>query len=96
MTCCVFVNREVVCVVVLPVSVSQAFELGSQQTHEGGPQSAAGNQVLSHQGREQVNVQRSTVQPGGGRERKHHKSATPQMQFVCLCFTFSVLDPRTT
>ena len=47
----------------LPVSVPQALELCAQQTHQGGPQAAAGDQVLHHEGRKQVDVERGAVQP---------------------------------
>lgn len=47
----------------VPVSIPQTFELSCQQTHEGGPQSTARDQVFSHQGREKVDVQRSAIQP---------------------------------
>lgn len=58
-----FVNGEMRCDLTVPVSIPQAFELSCQQAHECGPQSTARDQVLSHQGREQVYVQRSAIQP---------------------------------
>lgn len=47
-----------------PISISEAFKLGSQQTHEGGAQAASRDQVLSHQGRKQVNVQGCAIESG--------------------------------
>ena len=54
----------------VPVSIAEAFKLGRQQAHEGGAQSAARDQVLGHEGGEEVHVQRGTVQPGRA-ERKN-------------------------
>lgn len=45
----------------LPVSISDTLELHCEQTHEGRTQSTARDQIFSHQGWEQVNVERRTV-----------------------------------
>ena len=47
----------------VPVTIPQAFELHGEHAHEGGPQSTARDQVFSHQGREQVNVERGAIEP---------------------------------
>lgn len=47
----------------LPVTISEPFKLCRQEAHESRPQSAPRNEILDHQSREQIDVQRCAIKP---------------------------------